>query len=92
MLTRRRNGFGGYSYYPKQHEFSLVCTYKESGHRYIIIQYPALPFCYRLFNRLGIYLLEQPLHQLLDPYLDAIDQGFYDDLELAEYIHKWMKK
>ncbi|MCA0970141.1 hypothetical protein LCM20_06050 [Halobacillus litoralis] len=91
MLVRRRNGFGGYSFYPSECEINLVCTFKSDGHRYVIIQYPDLPFCYRLFNRMGVFLLEQPLRQLLDPYIHAIDQGFYDDRQLAEHIHKWME-
>ncbi|WP_079479776.1 hypothetical protein [Halobacillus salinus] len=91
MLIRRRNGFGGYSYYPSECDFNLVCTYQHSGHRFVIIQYPELPFCYRLFNRLGIFLLELPLQKLLHPYLKAIDKGFYDDPELAHHIHTWME-
>lgn len=90
LLIRRRNGFGGYSYYPKNCEFNIVCTYLHNGHRFVIIQYPDLPFCYRLFNRLGIFLLEQPLRESLQSYLEAIDQGFYDDVELAKHIHNWM--
>lgn len=89
-MVLRRDGFGGERFYPVDSEISVLCTYIEKGHRYIIIRYLDLPFSYRLVNRDAICLMEEHVYQYLLPELESIDQGLYDDEGLAHEIKHLM--
>ncbi|ELK44953.1 hypothetical protein QRD89_11430 [Halobacillus sp. ACCC02827] len=90
-MVLRRDGFGGTRYYPENSEIHILCTYMETGHRYIIIHYLDLPFSYRQLNRDGLLFLEEHIYTCLLPELDRIDEGFYDDMSMAEEIVRMMK-
>ncbi|WP_139205782.1 hypothetical protein [Halobacillus alkaliphilus] len=90
MMVYRRDGFGGSRFYPEDGEIEILCTFVETGHRYVILQYLELPFSYRLIKRHGVHLLDDKAHLSLIPYLNAIDQGVYDNPILAHDIHKLM--
>lgn len=90
-MVLTRDGFGGCRYYPENSELSILCTYEDQGHTFVIIQYLDLPFSYRLINRDGIFLLEEELFNFLDNHIDDIDAGIYEDVTLAKEITKLMK-
>ncbi|ARI77111.1 hypothetical protein [Halobacillus mangrovi] len=86
-MIYRRDGMGGYRYYPEQSELMIYCTFVDMGHRYIIIQYLDLPFCFRVVKREGIELLDEQTHHCLLPFIDLIDQGQFDNQETAKLIY-----
>lgn len=90
LLLFRRNGFGSSGYFPSQSEIFIRCTYVKKGHRFIIIQYMDLPLGYRLIHRHCLFLIEEELYHQLQPYLQYIDEGVYDNNETARHIHKLM--
>ncbi|MBH0229815.1 hypothetical protein [Halobacillus yeomjeoni] len=86
MLVYRRDGLGGGRFYPMNSDIKITCTYMCSGHRYIIIQYLDLPFCYRIVKRDGVELIDDQAYKHLSPYLNDIDRGVYDNEKTAETI------
>ncbi|WP_394217798.1 hypothetical protein [Halobacillus trueperi] len=91
-MVLKRDGFGGSRYYPENSELSILCTYKDQGHTFVIIQYLDLPFSYRLINRDGLFLLEEELLNFLCNQLDEIDAGIYEDVTLAKEITELMTR
>ncbi|MBX0358660.1 hypothetical protein [Halobacillus sp. Nhm2S1] len=85
-MVLKRDGFGGSRYYPEDSELSILCTYEDQGHTFVIIQYLDLPFSYRLINRDGLFLLEEELYDFLYKQIEEIDAGIYEDVELAKEI------
>ncbi|CDQ17882.1 hypothetical protein SAMN05192559_102325 [Halobacillus karajensis] len=91
-MVLRRDGFGGSKYYPQNSELSIICTYENAGQTYIIVQYLDLPFCYRLVNRDGLLLLEEPVYNFLLKEMDKIDAGVYTNYTLSMKICNLMKQ
>ncbi|WP_181898625.1 hypothetical protein, partial [Halobacillus trueperi] len=77
-------------YYPENSELSILCTYEDQGNTFVIIQYLDLPFSYRLINRDGLFLLEEELSNFLYNQIDEIDEGIYEDVNLAKEITELM--
>ncbi|MGP4061768.1 hypothetical protein [Halobacillus sp. H74] len=90
-MVLRRDGFGGSRFYPENGEITVLCTYINTGYRYVIIRYLDLPFSYRLINRDGILLLEEQVCEFLLNEVTKIDEGYYDDPQLAKKITALMK-
>lgn len=90
-MVLRRDGFGGSRYYPENSEISIICSYEDTVHRYVILQYMDLPFSYRQINRDGLYLLEEEVIDFLYKEIETIDAGYYDDeltaLEIKKLMH-----
>ncbi|REJ10525.1 hypothetical protein [Halobacillus trueperi] len=89
-MVLKRDGFGGSRYYPENSELSILCTYEDQGNTFVIIQYLDLPFSYRLINRDGLFLLEEELSNFLYNQIDEIDEGIYEDINLAKEITELM--
>ena len=89
-MVLKRDGFGGSRYYPENSELSILCTYEDQGNTFVIIQYLDLPFSYRLINRDGLFLLEEELSNFLYNQIDEIDEGIYEDVNLAKEITELM--
>ncbi|KHE67003.1 hypothetical protein [Halobacillus sp. BBL2006] len=89
-MIYRRDGMGGSRYYPAQSEIMIYCTFVHSGHRYIILRYLDLPFCFRVIKRKGLDYLDNQVLDCLLPYLDRIDEGQYDDDYLAKSVQPHM--
>lgn len=89
-MVLRMDGFGGSRYYPENSDITILCTYKSTGHRYVIVQYLDLPFSYRKVNRDALCFLEADLYAFLCSDLESIDAGFYDNDELALNIKQKM--
>ncbi|GEN52131.1 hypothetical protein [Halobacillus faecis] len=89
-MVLKRDGFGGSRYYPEDSELSILCTYEDQGHTFVIIQYLDLPFSYRLINRDGLFLLEEELYDFLNKQIEEIDAGIYEDFKLAKEIIELM--
>ncbi|WLR46318.1 hypothetical protein LC065_12050 [Halobacillus litoralis] len=89
-MVLKRDGFGGFRYYPEDSELTILCTYEDQGHTFVIIQYLDLPFSYRLINRDGLFLLEEELFDFLHNEIEDIDAGIYENVHLAKEITELM--
>ncbi|WP_281658220.1 hypothetical protein [Halobacillus sp. Cin3] len=90
QMVLMNDGFGGTRYYPENSEMSVLCSYFDQGHRYVIIQYLDLPFSYRLINLDGLAFVDKEAHDFLKEELFSIDEGVYDNAELAGQIKQLM--